>query len=223
MSGDRAATRDAEAILHFLRLAERLKSELRHSWVSSGRRESVAEHTWQMALMALVAHRQLEHPVAIDRTLKMILVHDLVEAEVGDVPFFETGRRKEEKAAREHAAIVKIRGMLATDTGREIHELFEEYEAAETAEAKFAKALDNLEVQFQHNLADLSTWEEVEYDLVYTKMDRFCAHDRFLLSLCEAIKRDAEAKMREGGVDVDAVRRRTGVARPPGVVPGGPE
>jgi putative hydrolase of HD superfamily len=111
---------EAAGVLEFLRLAERLKCELRHSWLSTGRRESVAEHTWQMALMALVTHRHLEHPVAIDRALKMVLVHDLVEAEVGDVPFFETGLRKERKAALEQAAIAKIRGMLAPETGGEI-------------------------------------------------------------------------------------------------------
>jgi putative hydrolases of HD superfamily len=202
--------REAGAILEVLRLAERLKCELRHSWLSTSRRESVAEHTWQMALMALATHRHLEHPVAIDRALKMVLVHDLVEAEVGDVPFFETGPRKERKAALEQAAIAKIRGMLAPATGGEIYDLFQEYEAVE-AEAKFAKALDNLEVQLQHNLADISTWEEVEYALVYTKMDRLCSHDRFLGQLCDAIKREAEEKMAAARIDIAAVKRSAAV------------
>jgi putative hydrolase of HD superfamily len=198
---------EARAIIEFLRLAERLKTELRHSWLSSGRRESVAEHSWQMALMALVAHRHLEHPVSIDRSLRMILVHDLVEAVVGDVPVFEKGIRKEEKAKMESAAIERIRLMLDPSSGGEIHELFLEYEAAQTPEAKFAKALDKLEVQFQHNVADFSTWEEIEYDLVYTNMDRYCAHDRFLQELCAEIQRDAERKMRAAGVDVEMVQR----------------
>jgi putative hydrolase of HD superfamily len=202
---------DAGAMLEFLRLAERLKCELSHSWLSSGRRESVAEHTWQMALMALVTYRRLEHPVAIDRVLKMVLVHDLVEAEVGDVPFFETGSARERKRELEQAAIAKIRGMLDPATGGEIYDLFQEYEARQSFEAKFAKALDNLEVQVQHNLADLKTWEEVEYELVYTKMDRFCAHDSYLRDLCAAVKFEAEAKMRASAVDVEAVKRKSGV------------
>jgi len=202
---------DANAVLNFLRLAERLKCELRHSWLSSGRRESVAEHTWQMALMALVTHRHLEHPVAIDRVLKMVLVHDLVEAEVGDVPFFATGLPKERKTELEQQALSKLRGMLDPATGGEIYDLFQEYETLQSPEAKFAKALDNLEVQIQHNLADLKTWEEVEYGLVYTKMDRFCAHDRYLRELCDAVKREAEDRMRSGGVDVDAVKMKAGV------------
>jgi putative hydrolase of HD superfamily len=164
-----------------------------------------------MALMALITYRHLEHPVAIDRVLKMVLVHDLVEAEVGDVPFFETGSAKEQKSELEQVAIAKIRGMLDPATGSEIYELFQEYEGVQSLEAKFAKALDNLEVQLQHNLADLKTWEEVEYGLVYTKMDRFCAHDRYLSELCAAVKHEAEEKMRSGGVDVEAAKRKNGI------------
>jgi putative hydrolases of HD superfamily len=201
---------EAVRILDFLALSERLKRELRHSWLSDGRRESVAEHTWQMALIALLAHRQLQHSVDIGRVLKIILVHDLVEALAGDVPYFETGERKALKAERERAAIEEIRVRVGGDTGQEIFELFHEFEAHETAEAKFANALDNLEVQIQHNLADFETWEPIEYDLVYTKMDKRCAHDAFLTALCDAVKAQAEAKMTAAGIDVPLIRARVG-------------
>jgi putative hydrolase of HD superfamily len=206
-------------ILDFLALAERLKSELRHSWLSSGRQESVAEHSWLMALMALLMHRHLARPVDIEKTLKMILVHDLVEAEVGDVPFFDTGERKRLKAAREQQAIAKIRAALDPAAGQEIHDLWQEYEAKATAEARFATALDHLEVQVQHNLADFSTWEPIEYDLVYTKMDAPCAADPFLAAFCAAVKEQAESKMRAGGIDPAAVRRRLARAAGPGSPP----
>lgn len=202
-------------ILDFLALSERLKLELRHSWLSNGRQESVAEHSWQMALMALLMHRHLAHPVDIEKTLKMILVHDLVEAEVGDVPFFDKGERKRLKAAREQRAIAKIRDALDPATGQEIHDLWQEYEAKATAEARFATALDHLEVQVQHNLADFATWEPVEYELVYTKMDGPCAVDPFLTAFCGAVKEQAERKMRAGGIDPAAVARRLAAgARP---------
>ena len=202
-------------ILDFLALSERLKLELRHSWLSNGRQESVAEHSWQMALMALLMHRHLAHPVDIEKTLKMILVHDLVEAEVGDVPFFDKGERKRLKAAREQRAIAKIRDALDPATGQEIHDLWQEYEAEATAEARFATALDHLEVQVQHNLADFATWEPVEYELVYTKMDGPCAVDPFLTAFCGAVKEQAERKMRAGGIDPAAVARRLAAgARP---------
>jgi putative hydrolase of HD superfamily len=202
-------------ILDFLAFSEAIKRELRHSWLSDGRRESVAEHSWQMALMAMLMHRHLDAPVDLPRTLKMILVHDLVEAEVGDVPFFDTSERKQLKAVREQAAIEKIRGMLEPETGAEIHALWHEFEAGETPEAMFAKALDHLEVQVQHNLAPIETWEPVEYELVYTKMDRPCSHDGFLTAFCAAVKADAEEKMRANGVDASVIESRLGAAATP--------
>jgi putative hydrolase of HD superfamily len=188
----------AERILDFLALSEALKRELRHSWLSDGRRESVAEHTWHMALMAILAHPHLTVPTDLGRTLTMILVHDLVEAVCGDVPFFETGDRKAAKAARERAAIDEIRDRLPAPTGEAIHALWHEFEDGATPEAKFAKALDNLEVQVQHNLADLATWEPVEYGLVHGKMEPHCAHDPFLAALCEAVKAQADRKVAAG-------------------------
>lgn len=199
---------DVQRILSFLALSERLKCELRHSWLSNGRQESVAEHSWQMALMALLVHRHLARPVDIEKTLKMVLVHDLVEAVVGDVPFFDTGERKRQKVRREQEAIGTIRAALDAATGQEVHDLWQEYEAKDTAEARFATALDHLEVQVQHNLADFSTWEPIECDLVYTKMDGPCAVDPFLAAFCAAVKAQAEQKMAAGGIDPAAVRRR---------------
>ena len=194
-------------ILEFLAFSERLKSELRHSWLASGRQESVAEHCWQMALMAMLVHRELEQPVDLSHTLKLVLVHDIVEAEAGDVPFFEVSERKATKQAREARAIAGIRDRLPAPTGAEMHALWHEFEARATPEAKLAGALDHLEVQLQHNLADMATWEPVEHALVYTKMDASCAHDSFLRAMCAAIRADAEAKMAAAGVDIEAVKR----------------
>lgn len=190
-------------ILDFLQFSERLKRELRHSWLSDGRRESVAEHTFQMALLALLVQRYLDRPVDLLRALQLILLHDLVEAEAGDVPAWEESDRQRAKAAREQEAIGKIRDRLGGETGAEFYRLWQEFEAGESEEAKLAKALDALEVQIQHNLADLATWRPVEYGMVYTQMDRRCAHDSFLMALCEAVKRQAEEKWAEAGVRVD--------------------
>jgi len=199
---------EIQAILEFLGFSERLKLELRHSWLSDGRRESVAEHCWQMSLMAVLMYRHLGRPVDIARTLKMILVHDLAEAEAGDIPVFEISDRKRAKAELERAGMETIRAMLPDAVGAEVVALWQEFEAKQTPEARFATALDHLEVQVQHNLADLDTWEEVEYGVVYTKMDAACADDPFLAGFCAAVKAQAEEKMRAGGVDVAAVKSR---------------
>lgn len=200
-----------KGVMEVLNLAERLKFEMRHSRLSNGDQESVADHVWQMSLMAVLMHRSLEHPVEIGRALKLVIVHDIVEAIAGDIPFFETGARKAAKRENEERAIERIRDMLSPPVDREIYDLWHEFEAGETGEAKFARALDNLEVQLQHNRASLDTWEEVEYGLVYTKMDGVCGHDSFLKAFCEEVKAEAEVKMRESGVDTDELRRRVGV------------
>lgn len=184
-----------DRILDLLALAERLKRELRHSWLADGRQESVAEHCWQMALLAMLVHRRLQRPTELLRTLKMILVHDLVEAIAGEVPFFETGERKATKAAREAAAIEEIRTRIGGAEGEELHELWHAFEAGQSQEAKVARALDHLEVQIQHNLADLATWEPVEHGLIYTKMTGPCAFDPFLAALAARVTAQAEAKI----------------------------
>ncbi|MBX9624940.1 MAG: HD domain-containing protein [Gemmataceae bacterium] len=199
------------AILDALRLAERLKFELRHSWTSEGRRESVAEHSYQMALMAVLLHPHLEHPVDLCRTLKLVLVHDLVEAEAGDVVWFSTGEAKDRKAERERAAIARLRELLPPPSGDDVYALWHEFEDGLTAEARFARSLDYLEVQVQHNLAPLETWEPVEYGLAFTKPASASGHDGFLRAFAAALADEAGRKLAAGGVDVAAVRAAAGV------------
>jgi putative hydrolase of HD superfamily len=132
----------------------------------------------------------------------MIVIHDLVEALVGDVPYFETGERKRLKKQREAEAIEDIRARLGPPTGDRIHELFLEFEERRTLEARFADAIDHLEVQIQHNFADLATWTPAENPLIYDKLDIHCAHDPLLRALAEAVRGWALAKIRAGGVAV---------------------
>jgi len=200
------------SILKVLQLAERLKFELRHSYLSSGRQESVAEHSWRMALMAVLIEPLLKTPVDTARLLKMILIHDLVEAEARDVSALDVLRDPSlrlQKEERERAAIENIRGALKETNGQEIYDLFYEFEHKQTYEARVANALDKLEVQLQHNHADLSTWEEIEYDMSYM-MDRHVLFDPVLKELKDQIEAEAEEKMKAAGADVEAVKRRVG-------------
>lgn len=209
MADDPKPDLDAAArVLDVLTLAEGLKRELRHSWLSDGRRESVAEHCYQMALFALLAAPHLEHRVDLARAIELILVHDLVEAIAGDVPFFETGARKDGKRAAEEAAIREIEARIGGENGARVRALWEEFETRETPEARFAVALDHLEVQHQHNLAALETWEEIERPLAFSKMGPWTGHDAFLDALRRAIEAAAEAKLRAAGEDADAIRAR---------------
>lgn len=199
-----------QAIMQTLKLAEKLKFELRHSYTSSGRQESVAEHTWRMSLMAVLIEPELSPKPDMARLLKMIIVHDLVEAEAHDVSALDVLRNpalKEEKIAREQAAIENLRTALKDTNGQEIYELWYEFEHKQTYESKIANALDKLEVQLQHNDADISTWEEIEFDMSYM-MSKHTAFDNTLTLLKDLIEQEAEEKMKQAGVDVVEVKKR---------------
>jgi len=195
-------------LLEFWSLAERLKTELRHSWLSDGRQESVAEHCWMMSLMATLIAPHLEHEVDLNRVLLLFLVHDICETKVGDIPFFEVSERKAAKAQAEEKAMREICEMFSDATGRKMSDLWHEFENGKTVEAMFARALDHLEVQHQHNLADINTWEPIEYDLVYTKTSSQCRHDATLMKIARAIENQAEQKMAAAQIDVQSIRKK---------------
>ncbi len=198
------------AILEVLQLAERLKFELRHSWLSNGRQESVAEHTWRMSLMAILIEPLLDQKVDLARLLKMIIIHDLVEAEAGDVSVLDQIRNPEirkVKQQREELAIQRLRDMLSKANGQEIYELFYEFEEKQTFEAKVANAIDKLEVQLQHNHADISTWEEIEYDLSFV-IGKHVEFDETFTMLKDLIEQQASQKLATAGLNVEEIRLR---------------
>lgn len=155
-------------ILKFLHEVEGLKRELRHSWLSDGRQESVAEHTWRMALMALVLHKEVDQIIDLFHVLKMIIVHDLGEVYTGDYQVYGKDVPAD-KHELEAEAMAKLLKTLPTYTREEILALWDEFEHRETKEARFAVALDKLEVLIQHNEANISTYlpGEGEYNLKY--------------------------------------------------------
>lgn len=157
---------NARLLREFLSDSEKLKTELRHSYLSNGRVESVAEHVWRMSLLGLMVEPFIKKKLDIERFLKIIIVHDLVEIYAGDIPLTESMKSKEIKKRKqfnEEKAINKIKTMLPNIVGDNFYELWWEYEKNETIEAKVAHALDKIEAQAQHNEAGIQTWEEEEY------------------------------------------------------------
>ena len=151
--------------IDFLGRIEKLKCNTRHSWTTCGSRESVAEHSWRLAVMALLCAD--EYPgLDINKVIKMCLVHDFGEAITGDVPSF---LKTEEHEKSEERAIAELLSGLPEKTREEMTELFSEMDAMETDEARLYKALDNMEAVVSHNEADISTWIPMEYEenLVY--------------------------------------------------------
>ncbi|MFA6469192.1 MAG: HD domain-containing protein [Bacteroidota bacterium] len=193
-------------IYTFIHSAEKLKNELRHSFTSSGRQESVAEHTWRMSLMAILLFSKLDKKVNFEKLLKMIIIHDIVEIEAGDTPvplMVGNDLLKRQKEEREKKAIDSVRKQLGDDLGVEFYRLWYEFEAQETYEAKVANALDKLEVQIQHNEADINTWIPVEYELIYSRR-AYTAFDPAMDQLRVLIEQEAEAKLAAAGI---ALRR----------------
>ena len=130
---------------------DKLKRVLRQTvLLDSSRRENVAEHSWHIAVMAGLLREYAVEPVDIDHAVRMLLVHDLVEIDAGDVMIYDRSRREEMKQCEEEAAR-RIFGILPADQAKEMRLLWDEYEARETPEAHFAFALDRIQ-PLLHNL-----------------------------------------------------------------------
>ncbi|MEK2175422.1 HD domain-containing protein [Vibrio parahaemolyticus] len=124
---------------------DKLKSVLRRTRVKSaeGRLENSGEHSWHVALMAVLMEEHANAPVDICRVMKMLLIHDVVEIDAGDTFVYDTAATKEQ-AEKEIKAAERLFGMLPTDQGQELLALWQEFEAAQSDDAKYAKALDRL-------------------------------------------------------------------------------
>lgn len=151
-------------LIDILAVAEKLKCNTRHCYTSTGRHESVAEHSWRIALMAMLLTP--EFPEAdMNKVIRMCLIHDLGEAFTGDIPTFDKTAADTEKEDALFDSWVKT---LPAETRAEFSALLAEMNALETQEAKIYKALDKMEAVIQHNESDISTWLPLEYDLQLT-------------------------------------------------------
>lgn len=197
-------------IFKIIGLAEKLKCELRHSWLSNGRQESVAEHTWRLSLMAMLIEPHLPEKLNMERLLKMIVIHDIAEAEAGDIPAFHTMNDhalKQQKTLNEQKAIENIKAILGPGLGDEFYALWHEFEEKKTYEAKVANALDKLEAQIQHNEADLATWLDIEHQMSFM-MDRHVAFEPVLQKFKDMIEQQAEEKLKQAGIHVEDLKKQ---------------
>ena len=124
-----------------------------------GRNENDAEHAWHMAIMAYLLREYANEEVDIARVMLMCLIHDIVEIEAGDTYAYDTEGKKSQKA-REDAAKEKLYSLLPEDQKQELTALFDEFEEYQTAEAKFAHAMDNLQPLLLNHSNNGGVWKE---------------------------------------------------------------
>jgi putative hydrolases of HD superfamily len=188
---------DLTGVLEFLRAAERLKNVTRSAWTSEGRRESVAEHSWRLCLMAMVLRPGFPD-VDFARLLQICLIHDLGEAIGGDVPAPEQARGLARgaapKADQERRDLLQLLEPLPAPLRAEITALWDEYEAASTPEAKLAKALDKLETILQHNQGRNPAEFDYRFNLEYGR--QYTADHPLIATIRAVLDRETEDRAR---------------------------
>jgi putative hydrolase of HD superfamily len=149
-----------EQQIRFILEIDALKGVLRRSYLLAGDRpENSAEHSWHVAVMAVLLAEHANERVDTSRVVRMLLVHDLVEVDAGDTYVYDSAG-VEAKAEREARAATRLFGMLPEDQGRELRALWDEFEEGRTADARFATALDRL-MPVLHNVHTAGrSWRE---------------------------------------------------------------
>lgn len=160
---------DLHRRLAFLTEIDQLKRVVRLTpLIDRSRRENSAEHSWHLALYALVLADFAQGSVDVLRVIKMLLIHDIVEIDAGDLPFHDVSDR-DAQAQREREAAERIFGLLPEGIGAELRALWHEFEAAESDDAKFAKALDRFQPMLHNAATGGGTWIECEVTLDQVK------------------------------------------------------
>ena len=180
-----------QELIKALHTAEKLKDTTRHCYTSGGRHESVAEHSWRIALMAMWMRDEFP-AVDMDKVIRMCLIHDLGECFTGDIPTFNKTSADEQTEERLLYAWVDT---LPEPTRSEMHTLYCEMAALQTPEAKIYKALDKMEAVLEHNESDIATWAPNEYSLNLTYGQEQAEWNPYLNSLRQAMREETLQKI----------------------------
>ena len=183
---------ETNELLEILVQAGKLKQAKRHCFVKKDRQESVADHSYRVALMAFLLKNNFTD-VDTSKVIEMCLIHDLGESFTGDIPCFEKTPQDEEI---ENEKIKKFLRELPNPYRNELTGLFSEMEALQTCESKLYKSLDKIEAVIQHNEADISTWLPLEYELQLSHGEKECSFSTFTRLLKEECNRITREKIK---------------------------
>lgn len=178
--------------IEFLLAIDALKSVYRASRIlSNDRRENSAEHSWHLTLFARILAEHANEPVDVERVIFMLMVHDIVEVDAGDVPLH--GQQDPDREASEQAAADRLFGLLPDDQMLLLRQCWDEFEAGQTADARFAKAIDRLQPVLLNALTGGGTWVDfaVSIDQVRTRTAQIGSGSDALWSMANAIFNEA--------------------------------
>ncbi|MBL8403648.1 MAG: HD domain-containing protein [Dechloromonas sp.] len=188
---------DLDKQLAFLREIDRLKTVVRlSSLIDRSRRENSAEHSWHLAMYALVLAEHAAGTIDILRVVKMLLIHDIVEIDAGDVPFHVPATHAGQ-AERERLAAERLFGLLPEAQAEEFRDLWHEFEAAGSDDARFAKALDRFQPMLHNAATDGGSWVECAVTLEQIKARCQPPIERGAPALWSAAAEMAEAHYRK--------------------------
>ena len=163
-----------EKQIRFIVEIDKVKNIFRQTYLADARRkENDAEHSWHIALMAYLLQEYAEKPVDVSKAMLMVLIHDLVEIDAGDTYAYDDAGA-ETKRAREEAAADRIFGLLPEDQGKYFRELWEEFEAYESPEGKYAHLLDNFQPLLLNDASGGLSWQEhqVKKSQIYKRNEK---------------------------------------------------
>ncbi len=178
--------------LQFILEIDKEKNILRQTHLSGqGRRENDAEHAWHMAIMAYLLKEYANEEVDIAKTMLMCLIHDIVEIDAGDTYAYDPEGKKSQ-AVREQKAKERIFGILPKEQGRELADLFDEFDNGDSPEARFARVMDNLQPLILNDSNDGGDWVQhgVKEEQVLVRQSKSEPGSRTLYDIsCEIVKK----------------------------------
>ncbi|MBD5522816.1 MAG: HD domain-containing protein [Lachnospiraceae bacterium] len=192
-----------EKQIDFILEADKEKNIIRQTHLSgNGRRENDAEHAWHMAIMVYLLKEYANEEIDVAKAMLMALIHDIVEIDAGDTYAYDL-KGRETKKMREEQAAERIFSLLPEDQGEELKNLFQEYEASETSEARFVRAIDNFQPLLLNNSNDGRDWREHEIGKQQV-MERHITNTRLGSNIIwECAKKIIEENVRKGNIKDD--------------------